>query len=89
MKAILLYRPNSNHSRQCEQYIADFKKQTNRDIELMDYDSVEGAEFARNRDITSSPALVVVDDFKSVRKQWLGEKLPLFNEVSAYLWDNA
>ncbi len=83
----MLYRPNSAHARQCEQYTRDFKKQTNHDIELMDYDSVEGVEFAANRGISAVPALVVVDDFASVRKDWVGDRLPVFNEVSAYLWN--
>lgn len=68
-----------------EQYARDFEKQTGRKIELMDIDGVEGSQFAENRDIMVTPAMVIVSDDGGVAKQWLGTQLPLFDQVLGYL----
>ncbi len=89
MKAIMLYRPKGEHATSVEQYMRDFEKQTGHKIEPMDYDTVEGQEFARNRSIITHPALVVVDGDTAIVRQWLGASLPLKDDVLAYLVSNA
>lgn len=85
MRAVILYHLNSDQERLVEDYAKDFEKRTGKKIELIDIDSVEGAEFASNRGIMVTPAVVVVLDDGSVAKQWLGRQLPLVDQLLGHM----
>jgi hypothetical protein len=87
MKLVFLYRPNSEHSRDVEQYAKEFKQlYPNQTVELMDVDSVAGVDKARLYDIVEYPAVLVArDDDGSLSNYWTGEPLPLMNELVGHL----
>jgi len=85
VKALLLYRPNSEHERQALDYLRDFKMQTGKDLQTMDVDSPSGSQFIQTYDIVQFPAIIVTDDDGAVQNLWLGDSLPLANELSYYV----
>lgn len=88
MKALLLYRPNSEHSGMVEDYIRDFKMQTGKTLPTMDVDSPEGVAFCQAHEIMEYPAIIVTDDNGGEQNRWSGAQLPLFGEVSYYVGDS-
>ena len=88
MKALLLYRPNSEHSTLVETYLRDFKVQTGKVLKTVDVDSPEGIEICRVHEIMQYPAILVTDDDGRQINLWVGEQLPRFGEVSYYVSDS-
>lgn len=85
MKAVILFRPNSDHTRIVEEYVRDFQRRFNRDIQLVSLDTTEGARQAELYDITQYPAVLAVKDDGQLVQLWQGPRLPLANEVVGYL----
>ncbi len=86
MRAIMLYRPNSEFARTAEEYVKEFADRRNQSIQLLSLDTVEGSEMARLYDIMQYPALLVVrEDDNQLVRQWQGEQLPLMDEVAGFL----
>lgn len=85
MKAVILYRPDSEDARAVEEFVREFTRRTNRDIELIDIDTVEGTNMAELYDIMQYPAVVVIKDDGALVKHWVGVPLPLVNDVDGYL----
>lgn len=85
MKVIILYRPNSEYARSVEEFVQEFKVRTGKDIQIIDVDSKEGAEKAKLYDTVQQPAVLVISDDGQLIKSWIGENLPLINEVSGYI----
>ena len=87
MKVLFLYRPNSEHAHDVEQYASEFRQlYPNQDVELMDVDSIHGVEKANLYDIVEYPAVLVSrEDNSSLSNVWMGEPLPLMNELNGYL----
>ena len=85
MRIVILYRPNSEFSRITEQYVRDFKRSQNGDIDLVSLDTREGADMARLYDIVQYPAVLAINQRdNSLARYWQGEKLPLMTEVASY-----
>jgi hypothetical protein len=85
MKAIMLYRPNSESSRIVEEYARDFERTRGRTIKLISLNTREGAAIASLYDMMDNPGLIVLRDDGQVVMEWQGTKLPLMNEVAGYL----
>lgn len=85
MKAVVLYRPDSEHARIVEDYVRDFEKRTGKKPELLSMETVEGVQRAGVYDIMQYPAVVVTKDDGQFVKDWVGENLPLVNDVVGYL----
>jgi hypothetical protein len=88
MKALLLYRPNSEHATLVEDYLRDFKMQTGKTLQVLDVDSPEGSEMCRLYDIMEYPAILVIDNEGRQQAAWTGQNLPRFGEVSYYVTDD-
>lgn len=89
MKVLVLYRPNSEYARTVEVFVRDLQTQhniTERQLEVLDYDSRDGAAEASLYDLMSQPAILVVNDDGSYVKDWQGSALPLVEEVASYLF---
>lgn len=84
MKVVILYRPNSEHDTLVQDFLRDYKRRTNKDLELMSLDTREGAEMARLYDVVDYPAIIAREDDGHLQQMWQGEKLPLIDEVSYY-----
>jgi len=88
MKALILYRPNSEHATKVETFVRDFEHQHDlgsKRIELVSVDTREGAATASLYDIWSFPAIIAVDMDGRVLNIWQGENLPLMDEVAGYI----
>lgn len=89
MKVLVLYRPNSEFARGVEEFVHDLQKQHNigeKHLEIIDYDSREGAAIASLYDLMGQPAIMVVADDGSFVKHWQGPSMPLAEEVAGYIY---
>lgn len=84
MKAILLYRTNSETERLARDFAGDFERQTGRKIEALDADSPEGIELSKLYDVMAYPAILARTDDGTLLQLWQGEPLPRISEVSFY-----
>ena len=84
MKLIVVYREESDRARPVLDYLADFKRQTGRDIQTLDPESAEGAEFCRLYDIVEYPTLLALSDDGQLQNLWRGLPLPTISEASYY-----
>ena len=84
---LVLYRPNSEFSRGIEEFVRELQHRHDIDerrLQILDYDSREGAATASLYDVMTQPAIVVVGDDGSYVKHWQGNELPLLDEVASY-----
>lgn len=85
MKVVLLYRPDSEHSRKVEDYVRDFIRfNKDRKIDLLSLDSREGSATASIYDIVQYPAVLALSDDGSILRYWQGDQMPLMNELAYY-----
>jgi hypothetical protein len=85
MKAVMLYRPDSEASRTVEEYVRDFEHSRGRQIELVSLNTREGVATASLYDMMQSPGLLVLRDDGQLVRDWQGAPLPLMNELAGYL----
>lgn len=84
---LVLYRPSSEFARKVEEFIHDLRTRHNvdeRHLEVLDYDSREGAATASLYDVMAQPSIVVIGDDGAYVKSWQGAELPLLDEVAGY-----
>lgn len=85
MRIIALYHPQSEAARTVEEYVRDFGRRNSKPIELISLETRAGADLAKLYDIVQYPAIMVISDDGQVQKGWLGERLPLMDEVAGYI----
>jgi len=86
MKALILYRPNTEQAGIAEEYAASYKRlHQDRTIELVSLDTPEGADKAQIYGVTTYPALLTVAEDGRVVQMWQGGQLPLSSELDYYL----
>ncbi len=84
MKVYVLYRPQSEHARQTEEYLHDFvHAQPTREVQLIDVDSKIGTSLAELYDVMQYPAVLAITNDGQLLKSWQGN-LPLMDELSYY-----
>jgi hypothetical protein len=89
MKVLVLYRPNSEHGREMESFIRDFRYQHESDadkLDVVDVDTRDGVATASLYEIMQYPAVLVIADDGQLVKSWEGEHLPLMNEIAGYIY---
>ncbi|AHB42376.1 hypothetical protein RAAC3_TM7C00001G0530 [Candidatus Saccharibacteria bacterium RAAC3_TM7_1] len=84
MRAVVIYRAESEHARAVEEYLDNFKRQTGRELETLDPDSKEGRQFCETYDILEYPSILALSDDGHMQNLWRGLPLPTINEVSYY-----
>ncbi|MBP7837438.1 hypothetical protein KA021_01915 [Candidatus Saccharibacteria bacterium] len=85
MKAVILYKPNTEKETSVLEYVREFARVTGRPIELMDVDTVHGIEIAKLYDIMQFPAIVVFKDDGEYIRSWLErDSWPTISELSFY-----
>ncbi len=87
MKVYVLYRPNSEYSRQVEEYVYEFRRREHgRRVELVDLDTREGAAMASLYDVVRYPAILATADDGRALKVWQGteEVPPTMNDLAYY-----
>lgn len=85
MKAVVLYRSNSEHARAVEEFAHEFERRTSKKLELQELDTREGADMAKLYDVTSYPAVLAMSEDGQLLKLWMGERMPLVDEVAGYV----
>lgn len=86
MKVLVLYRPNSEHGYQVDDFIRNFQARTDNShrLEVMNVDTRDGSAMASLYDIQQYPAILVTQTDGYLQKSWEGGTLPLVDEVIAY-----
>ncbi|MBM3210030.1 hypothetical protein FJZ39_01650 [Candidatus Saccharibacteria bacterium] len=84
MSVKIIYKLESDHAREVLDYLRDFSRQTGREIEEIDPETREGADFCRVYDIVEYPSIVAIGENGSLVSLWRGRPLPTINEVSFY-----
>lgn len=85
MRAFILYRPHSEQGRVVEEYVRDFNRGRQAQLDLVNVETRDGTATAMLYDIMQYPAILVVRDDGQLVKDWQGDQLPLMNEVMSYL----
>jgi hypothetical protein len=84
VKALIVYRSDSEHGRTVEEYMRDFNRQTGRQLESIDPDTKEGIATCRAYDIVEYPTVIALSDDGQLQNSWTGLPLPTISEVSYY-----
>jgi hypothetical protein len=86
MRVIVFYRPNSEHARQVEDYVADFGRfHPGEHIELLNVDSIDGSHYAELYGVMEYPAIIAAAGDGAMQQMWQGvDKLPLMNDLAYY-----
>lgn len=82
---MILYRPNSEHERQVQEYVRDFAKHTGKELPTVDVDSRDGVALVQLYDVVKYPSILAVDDQGRLMQLWDSDMLPRFDEVSYYV----
>lgn len=85
MRVVVLSRPATDYARAVEMFVTDFMRQTGKQLEVLDPDSVEGETFSRAYDIVGYPTVIALSDEGHMQNMWTGEMLPTISEVSYYV----
>ncbi len=83
MRLVMVYREASEYRMSTESFMRDFKYRTGREIESINPDTREGAEFCKIYDIVQYPTLVAVAPDGTPAETWAGD-LPTISEASGY-----
>jgi len=84
MKALLFYRPNSEHGQAVDEYLREFTQRTSKELPTVDVDSRDGIALCEQYDVVHYPTILALDDQGRELQRWDGEFLPQINEVSYY-----
>lgn len=83
MKVCILYHPYSEHARPVEEFARDFERRHGNHVELMSLETREGSAAASLYDVVQYPAVLVLREDGQLLQHWVGDRLPLMNEVAA------
>ncbi len=85
MKVLIIYRPNSEHGRQTEEFIHDFQSRNpTQRLEVLNIDSRDGSATATLYDVMDYPSILVLQSDGQIEKSWEGDNLPRLDEVASY-----
>lgn len=82
MRVVCIFRDNQDYSRTVTEWLENFRRQTGREIEIMNPD--ENSSFCETYDVVEYPTIMALGNNGEVRASWRGRDLPLINEVLYY-----
>lgn len=82
-RVVCVFRDNQDYSRTVFEWLENFRRQTGREIEVLDPDVDTG--FCETYDIVEYPSIVALGANGDVRALWRGREMPLINEVLYYM----
>ena len=85
MRVVVVYKEQTDYARQVIDFMADFKRQTGHDLEVMNPESAEGIDFTRIYDIMILPTVIALSNEGAMQNTWVGLPLPTISEVSYYV----
>jgi len=85
MKIVILYHPQSDHSRTVEDYVYEFSKRNPEvSLEALSVDTRSGSNMARTYDVVQYPTMIALRENGELAQSWPGIPLPLMNEVAYF-----
>ena len=84
MRVIVVYKDKSDHAREVIEWMHFFKTQTGHELETLDPETRDGADFCRLYDIVEYPTVIAVADNGQLHQLWRGRPMPMISEVSYY-----
>ncbi len=84
MRIAILYRSNSEFERSVLDYNREYERRTGHKITMYDLNTRDGYATASLYDIMQHPAVLALADDGQLLQLWVGENLPLINEVMYY-----
>lgn len=84
MNVRILYYQDSESARSVDEYIQDYDRRYNVELQIVDMSTRAGADLAALYDIVRYPALIATDEQGGLAWLWQEESLPLKTEVRAY-----
>lgn len=84
MRAVIVWKDNTDYSREVISWLEEFERRTGREVESVDPDSVDGGGFAQAYDVVEYPTILGLDDMGRVLDIWRGTPLPRIDEVAFY-----
>ncbi|HUD06981.1 MAG TPA: hypothetical protein VMR34_03780 [Candidatus Saccharimonadales bacterium] len=85
MKAVILYHKTGENFRAIEEFANDLKRDTSKEVVLVDLESPEGDQMAKVYDILNYPAVLILREDGQLSKGWQNGSLPASAEVLGYL----
>lgn len=85
MRTVVVYKEETDYARAVIDYLRDFKRQTGHDLETINPDTPEGADFCRVYDVVEYPSMIAISDNGTLQNMWRGLPLPTISEVSYYV----
>jgi hypothetical protein len=85
VKTIVVYKEETDYARDVTDYLRDFYRQTGHELETINPDTPDGADFCRSYDIVEYPSIVALSDDGALQNLWRGLPLPTISEVSYYV----
>ena len=82
MRIVIVVKKQSEYYREAVEWQGDFQRETRREVELIDPETMEGEIFASARDIVQYPAVVVLGGNGEVVRKWSGSPLPQFDQIT-------
>lgn len=84
MRAVIVYKEESDHAREVIDYLHDFERRTGKKLEEVDPEKRENIGFIEAYDVVEYPTILALADDGRVLNMWRGRPLPTINEVSYY-----
>jgi hypothetical protein len=84
MRVVVVTKDDMDYTRSVETFLEDFKRQTGRNLEVIDPETRDGKIFARTYDILEYPTIIALGNDGQVQNSWRGTTLPTIGEVSYY-----
>ena len=85
MRIVIVVKNHSEYFREAEEWSVEYQRETGREVELIDPETIEGEIFASTRDIMQYPSLLILGGSGEILKKWSGSPLPQFAQVSYIL----
>ena len=87
MRVVILYHVHSEHGGVVADFAREFENYKRKKVELVDLETVKGADLQSLYGVDQYPAVLVMSDNGSLIRLWQGLPLPLMDELSYYIQD--
>lgn len=83
-KVTIVYKPQSEHARDVEDYMRDFYRRTGSQLDTLNPETRDGASFCRVYDVVEYPSVLAISDDGRLLGFWRGLPLPTISELGYY-----
>ena len=84
MRVVVVYKQNTDYTRQVDEWLFDFKRLTGRDLEILNPETPDGISFCQAYGVMEYPTMLALADDGQMQNMWRGLPLPTLSEVSYY-----